>query len=62
MCFTDCIHDFTTRKVLKDEDTCTINCLEKYLKMTQRISQRFQEHHLQHADDSPLGKALKGKT
>ncbi len=43
-CFTDCVNDFTNRKVLSTEDTCTINCLEKYLKMNQRISQRFQEH------------------
>jgi import inner membrane translocase subunit TIM9 len=40
----DCVNDFSTRKVLNAEDTCSINCLEKYLKMNQRISQRFQEH------------------
>ena len=40
----DCINDFTNRKVLNAEDTCSINCLEKYLKMNQRVSQRFQEH------------------
>ena len=45
-CFTDCITDFTTRKVMNVEDTCVTNCLEKYLKMTQRISMRFQEHQM----------------
>ena len=24
-----------------------LNCMDKYLKMTQRISQRFQEHQMQ---------------
>ena len=25
---------------------CTTNCLEKYVKMNQRISMRFQEHQM----------------
>ncbi|KAI0224616.1 Mitochondrial import inner membrane translocase subunit Tim9 [Lamellibrachia satsuma] len=47
MCFTDCVHDFTTRKVLDSEQSCTTNCMDKYLKITQRISQRFQETQMQ---------------
>lgn len=43
ICFTDCVWDLTTRKVLRSEDTCALNCAEKYLKMNQRISTRFQE-------------------
>uniref|UniRef100_A0A672PE96 Mitochondrial import inner membrane translocase subunit n=1 Tax=Sinocyclocheilus grahami TaxID=75366 RepID=A0A672PE96_SINGR len=27
--------------------TCSESCLQKYLKMTQRISMRFQEYHIQ---------------
>ncbi|XP_026704835.1 mitochondrial import inner membrane translocase subunit Tim9 [Athene cunicularia] len=27
--------------------TCSDHCLQKYLKMTQRISMRFQEYHIQ---------------
>ena len=42
----DCVNDFTNRKVMPAEDTCTIHCLEKYLKMNQRISMRFQEHQM----------------
>ncbi|ESO87675.1 hypothetical protein LOTGIDRAFT_127490, partial [Lottia gigantea] len=45
-CFLDCITDFTTRKVTNTEETCAFNCLEKFLKVTQRISQRFQEHQI----------------
>jgi import inner membrane translocase subunit TIM9 len=28
------------------EDSCSMNCVEKYLKMNQRVSMRFQEHQL----------------
>ncbi|XP_070577914.1 mitochondrial import inner membrane translocase subunit Tim9-like [Ptychodera flava] len=47
MCFTDCVNDLTTRKVTDSEDSCAQNCMDKYLKMTQRISQRFQEYQVQ---------------
>lgn len=43
------------------QNSCALNCLEKYLKSTQRISTRFQEHHLQYTDDSPY-KAMAGKS
>jgi len=47
MCFNDCVHDFTTRKVIESEASCSNYCMEKYMKMTQRISQRFQEVQMQ---------------
>ncbi|XP_059480131.1 mitochondrial import inner membrane translocase subunit Tim9 [Neocloeon triangulifer] len=43
LCFSECVWDLTTRKVKDQEDKCAMNCMEKYLKMNQRISQRFQE-------------------
>ncbi|XP_071482324.1 mitochondrial import inner membrane translocase subunit Tim9-like [Diadema antillarum] len=46
-CFSDCIGDFTSRKMLDSEKRCSFNCMEKYLKMTQRISLRFQEYQVQ---------------
>ena len=45
ICFSDCVWDFTSRTVSRGEDTCAINCAEKYLKMNQRISTRFQVHN-----------------
>ncbi|KAG3278014.1 TIMM9 [Ictidomys tridecemlineatus] len=30
-----------------EEITCSEHCLQKYLKMTQRIFMRFQEYHIQ---------------
>lgn len=46
MCFVDCIDDFTNRSIKKKEEKCAYNCMEKYLKMNQRISQRFQEFQI----------------
>uniref|UniRef100_A0A3B3IAB8 Mitochondrial import inner membrane translocase subunit n=1 Tax=Oryzias latipes TaxID=8090 RepID=A0A3B3IAB8_ORYLA len=46
-CFMDCVKDFTTRDVKPEESSCSESCLQKYLKMTQRISMRFQEYHIQ---------------
>ncbi|KAB5562224.1 hypothetical protein PHYPO_G00015480 [Pangasianodon hypophthalmus] len=46
-CFMDCVKDFTTREVKAEETSCSESCLQKYLKMTQRISMRFQEYHIQ---------------
>jgi len=45
-CFADCIWDFTSRKVSNQESHCALNCAEKYLKMNQRISTRFQEFQM----------------
>ncbi|KAH7637061.1 mitochondrial import inner membrane translocase subunit Tim9 [Dermatophagoides farinae] len=43
MCFMDCIHDFTFREVSKREEQCAENCFDKFVKLNNRISQRFQE-------------------
>ncbi|XP_065201745.1 mitochondrial import inner membrane translocase subunit Tim9 [Planococcus citri] len=45
-CFDACAFDFTQRQVKKQEESCALNCMEKYLKMSQRISQRFQEYQM----------------
>nr|CAG4652371.1 EOG090X0MSH [Triops cancriformis] len=46
LCFKECVWDFTTRNVRDKEETCAVNCSEKFLKMNQRISQRFQEFQM----------------
>ncbi|XP_043261966.1 mitochondrial import inner membrane translocase subunit Tim9 [Colletes gigas] len=46
ICFVDCINDFTARDIKPQEDKCALNCMEKYLKMNQRISERFQEYQI----------------
>ncbi|KAG8199954.1 hypothetical protein JTE90_006200 [Oedothorax gibbosus] len=45
-CFKDCVHDFTVRHVRDKEDKCSLNCMEKFMKMNQRVSQRFQEFQI----------------
>ncbi|XP_076058841.1 translocase of inner membrane 9 isoform X2 [Oratosquilla oratoria] len=42
-CFADCVWDFTSRTIKGQEDSCVTNCVDKYTKVTQRISERFQE-------------------
>ncbi|XP_067942270.1 mitochondrial import inner membrane translocase subunit Tim9-like [Watersipora subatra] len=54
MCFDACIHDFKTRKINDKETGCTNFCMDKYLKMTQRISQRFAEHQV-NQNEAQLG-------
>ncbi len=49
-CYMSCIRDFTTRTISDREDKCVGNCLDKYLKMTQRLSTRFQEYQLLQAE------------
>uniref|UniRef100_A0A182URN0 Mitochondrial import inner membrane translocase subunit n=2 Tax=Anopheles merus TaxID=30066 RepID=A0A182URN0_ANOME len=46
LCFIDCVSEFTGRTVSDKEDKCALNCMEKFLKMNQRISQRFQEFQM----------------
>ncbi|XP_055914622.1 mitochondrial import inner membrane translocase subunit Tim9 [Eupeodes corollae] len=58
LCFVDCIRDFTARTVKPDEEKCSLNCMEKYLKMNQRISQRFQEFQMI-ANENALAAAQK---
>ncbi|CAG4952919.1 mitochondrial import inner membrane translocase subunit Tim9 [Colias croceus] len=46
LCFNDCVHDFTSRTLRSAEEKCTINCMEKYLRTNQRVSQRFHEFQM----------------
>ncbi|XP_060072013.1 mitochondrial import inner membrane translocase subunit Tim9-like [Ylistrum balloti] len=45
-CFVDCVHDFTSKKPIKAELSCTNNCLQKHTRVTQRIAQRISEFQL----------------
>ncbi|KAH6922286.1 hypothetical protein HPB50_012065 [Hyalomma asiaticum] len=59
LCFADCVHDFTVRHVRDKEEKCAMNCMEKYMKMNQRISQRFQEFQIQ-TNEAAMAAAQKG--
>ncbi|KAL0120172.1 hypothetical protein PUN28_008076 [Cardiocondyla obscurior] len=61
ICFVDCVSDFTTREVRPKEEKCALNCMEKYLKMNQRVSQRFQEFQTT-ANENILAARRQGQT
>ncbi|XP_014255808.1 mitochondrial import inner membrane translocase subunit Tim9 isoform X2 [Cimex lectularius] len=61
ICFLDCVNDFTSRTIKPYEDKCSTNCTEKYLKMNQRISQRFQEFQIISNDNLAAAQKLGNK-
>lgn len=44
-CFDDCINDFTSKAVSQKEEKCVNNCVDKFLKSSERLGQRFQEQN-----------------
>ncbi|KAG8526771.1 protein transporter tim9 [Bacidia gigantensis] len=44
-CFDDCVNDFTTKSVTSKEESCTMRCVDKYMKSQERLGQRFQEQN-----------------
>jgi hypothetical protein len=44
-------------QVLNSESQCALNCAEKYLKMNQRVSARFQEFQLM-ANENAMAQVL----
>ncbi|KAL5463945.1 hypothetical protein EMCRGX_G032897 [Ephydatia muelleri] len=44
-CFNDCVHDFTSRVVSSKEADCAMLCVDKYIKLTQRVSIQLQQHY-----------------
>lgn len=44
-CFDDCVNDFTTKSLHSKEEGCVMKCVDKYLKGSERLGQRFQEQN-----------------
>ncbi|KAB8237477.1 hypothetical protein ETB97_010124 [Aspergillus alliaceus] len=44
-CFDDCVNDFTTKSLISREETCTLRCVDKFLKGSARLNERFQEQN-----------------
>ncbi|OJJ78951.1 protein transporter TIM9 [Aspergillus glaucus CBS 516.65] len=44
-CFDDCVNDFTTRSLASREEGCVLRCVDKYLKGSARLNERFQEQN-----------------
>lgn len=62
ICFKDCINDFTTRDVGSREEKCALNCVEKYLRMNERASQRLQEFQVMVNENILTAAKQSGKT
>ncbi|KAK5124714.1 protein transporter tim9 [Meristemomyces frigidus] len=48
-CFNDCVTDFTTKSLLGKEEGCVMRCVDKFLKSSERLGERFQEQNAQMA-------------
>ena len=44
-CFEDCVYDFTTKSLTSREEGCTLRCVDKFLKGSARLQERFQEQN-----------------
>jgi import inner membrane translocase subunit TIM9 len=42
-CFDDCINDFTSKALSTKEETCVSRCVDKFIKASDRLGQRFAE-------------------
>ena len=44
-CFDDCVDDFTSKSLQSKEEGCVLRCVDKNLKASERLGQRFQEQN-----------------
>ena len=44
-CFDDCVNDFTTKSLLGREEGCVLRCVDKFIKGSERLGQRWQEQN-----------------
>ena len=44
-CFDDCVQSFESKSLTSREEGCVLRCVDKQMKVTSRLSDRFQEHN-----------------
>lgn len=44
-CFNDCVTDFTSKSLASKEEGCVMRCVDKFLKSSERLGERFQEQN-----------------
>ncbi|KAF2154045.1 hypothetical protein K461DRAFT_292724 [Myriangium duriaei CBS 260.36] len=44
-CFENCVDDFTSKSLSSKEEGCVMRCVDKFLKSSERLGQRFQEQN-----------------
>ncbi|KAI1504223.1 mitochondrial intermembrane space translocase subunit [Biscogniauxia marginata] len=52
-CFMSCIDDFTSKSLSARESGCVSRCVQKHMALSQRLSERFQEHNAQMSGQQP---------
>jgi import inner membrane translocase subunit TIM9 len=53
-CFEHCVDDFTSAKLSSKEEGCTMRCVDKFIKGSERLGQRFQEQNAAMAQSGGL--------
>ncbi|OQO09933.1 Mitochondrial import inner membrane translocase subunit tim9 [Cryoendolithus antarcticus] len=54
-CFTDCVSDFTSKSLQSKEEGCVMRCVDKFLKSSERLGERFQEQNAAMAQQGGMG-------
>lgn len=54
-CFNDCVNDFTSKSLLGKEEGCVMRCVDKFMKSSERLGERFQEQNAQMAQQGGMG-------
>ncbi|KAF2169880.1 hypothetical protein M409DRAFT_20293 [Zasmidium cellare ATCC 36951] len=54
-CFNDCISDFTSKSLASKEEGCVMRCVDKFLKSSERLGERFQEQNAAMAQQGGMG-------
>jgi import inner membrane translocase subunit TIM9 len=44
-CFDSCVNDFTTKSLQAKEEGCVMRCVDKFMKGSERLGQRWQEQN-----------------
>ncbi|SMQ45821.1 unnamed protein product [Zymoseptoria tritici ST99CH_3D7] len=51
-CFNDCVNDFSSKSLQSKEEGCVMRCVDKFLKSSERLGERFQEQNAQMAQQN----------
>lgn len=57
-CFDDCVNDFTSKSLQSREESCVMRCVDKNLKASERLGQRFQEQNAAMMQQGGMGAGL----
>lgn len=57
-CFDACVNDFTSKSLQSKEEGCVMRCVDKNLKASERLGQRFQEQNAAMMQQGGMGTGL----